>query len=62
MMRDKLLDLIKNLDPDIQELVAEVLEKERDYLDMLRPRGIKEEIRDLIDKHAKHDGDGGESK
>jgi uncharacterized protein YaaR (DUF327 family) len=62
MMRDKLLDLIKNLDPDIQELVAEVLEKERDYLDMLRPRGIKEEIRDLIDRHAQNDSDAGESK
>lgn len=62
MMQEKLLELIKTLDPDIQELVAEVLEKEREYLDMLKPKGVKEEIRDLIDRHAKYDGDGGDSK
>jgi hypothetical protein len=32
----------------------EVLELERDYLDYLKPRGIKENIRDVIDKYDKH--------
>ena len=53
MMKEKLLELIKELDPDLQELVAEVIEKERDYIELLKPRGVKEDIRDLIDKHAR---------
>jgi hypothetical protein len=58
-MLEKLIELIKQLDPDLQELVAEVIEKERDYIDLLKPRGVKEDIRDLIDRHAKYDEDRG---
>ena len=58
MMQEKLLTLIRQLDPEIQELVAEVILLERDHLDMLRPR-VKERIRDAIDKYAKH-GSGGD--
>ncbi len=54
-MKEKLIKLIRRLEPDIQELVAEAIEKERDYLDYLRPRGVAEELRDLVDKHAKFD-------
>lgn len=53
-MKERLVELIGELDPEIQELVAEVILLEREYLDMLRPRGVKEKIRDAIDKHAKH--------
>lgn len=53
-MKDKLIELIKKLDPELQMVVAEVIEKEREYLDMLKPRGVKEEIRDIIDKYAKY--------
>lgn len=53
-MKEKLIKLIKQLDPDIQELVAEAIEKERDYLDYLKPRGLVEELRDLVDKYAKY--------
>lgn len=53
-MRDKLLELMKSLDPDVRGLVIEVIEKEKEYIDYLKPKGIKEEIRDLIDKYAKH--------
>jgi len=52
-MKEKLLELIKQIDPTLQEIVIEVIEKEREYIDYLRPRGIKEEIRDIIDKYAK---------
>lgn len=60
-MREKLIELIKQLDPDLQELVIEVIEKEREYLDYQRPR-IKEDIRDLIDKHAKFTAINGDAK
>ena len=53
-MKDKLRELILQLDPELQELVAEVIIKEREYLDMMKPRGIKEEIRDAIDRIAKY--------
>jgi len=53
-MKDKLRGLILQLDPELQELVAEVIIKEREYLDMMKPRGIKEEIRDAIDRIARH--------
>ena len=54
-MKEKLIELIKQLDPELQVLVAEVIEKEREYLDYLKPRGLVEEIRDLVDRHAKED-------
>lgn len=53
-MKDQLLKLIQRLDPELQQLVAEVIEKEREYIDYLKPRGVKEDIRDLIDKYAKY--------
>lgn len=53
-MKEKLLILIRQLDPEIQAIVAEVIELERDYLDYLKPRGVKENIRDVIDKYAKY--------
>ena len=53
-MKEKLIELINKLDPELQMIVAEVIEKEREFLDMLRPRGVKEEIRDIIDKYAKY--------
>lgn len=53
-MKENLIQLIKNLDPEIQVIVAEVIEKEREYLDMLKPRGVKEDIRDIIDKYVKY--------
>lgn len=61
-MKEKLLELIRQLDPDLQELVAEVIEKEREYIDYLKPKGIKEDIRDLIDKHVKFSEISGDNK
>ena len=52
-MKKKLLELIKELDPEIQVIVAEVIELEREHLDFMRPR-VKENIRDIIDRHAQY--------
>jgi hypothetical protein len=51
-MREILAKLIKELDPDIQELVAEVIRLEREHLDMIKPRGVVQDIREQIDKYA----------
>lgn len=61
-MREKLIELIKQLDPDLQEIVIEVIEKERDYLDYQKPKGIKDEIRDIIDRYAKFGSINGDGK
>lgn len=51
-MREKIQELIKTLDPDIQELIATVILLEREHLDQKKPH-VKEAIRDQIDKYAK---------
>ena len=53
MLRDNLLGLIRQLDPELQEIVTEVIMLERESLDMLKPRGVKEKIRDVVDKYAR---------
>ena len=57
-VQEKIRELIAELDPDIQELVAEVIQMEREQLDSRRPR-VKDQIRDHIDRIAK-DGLNGE--
>lgn len=54
MMRDKLATLIGQFDPEVQAVVAEVIAKERERLDMLRPHGIMDDIEDIIDRVARH--------
>ncbi len=54
MMREKLVELIAQFDPEVQEVVAEVIAKEREYLDLLKPRGVKEDIEHTIDRVARH--------
>ena len=53
MMKEKLVGLIQQFEPEVQAVVAEVIAKEREYLDMLRPRGIKEDIEHIIDRNAR---------
>ncbi len=61
-VQEKLIEMFRELDPDIQELVAEVIRMEREMLEMKKPR-IKDQIRDQIDRIAKDSlkSDGGET-
>lgn len=52
-MREALIQLIRDLDPEIQQLVATVISLEREYQDMQKPRGVVQTIRDEIDKCAR---------
>ncbi len=54
MMREQLVTLIKQFDPEVQAVVAEVIAKERERLDMLKPHGIMDDIEDIIDRVARH--------
>ena len=49
MIREKIISLFKEYDGEVQEVVAKVLEKEWEKLSMLNPRGIKDDIRAIID-------------
>jgi len=53
MIREKIISLFKEYDAEVQEVVAEVLEKEWEKLSMLNPRGIKDDIRAIIDARAR---------
>ena len=53
MIREKIISLFKEYDGEVQEVVAKVLEKEWEKLSMLNPRGIKDDIRAIIDARAR---------
>ncbi len=59
MMKERLVKLIAQFEPEVQAVVAEVIAKEREYLDMLKPRGVKEDIERVIDRIARHGPDEG---
>ena len=52
-MREALTQLIRDLDPEIQELVATIISLEREHQDMQKPRGVVQTIRDEIEKYAR---------
>jgi hypothetical protein len=52
-LKQKLKELIMQLDPEIQALVTEVLEIENEYLDSRRSQAINR-IKDAVDKYAKY--------
>lgn len=58
MMKERLVDLIGQFDPDVREVVVEVIVKERERLDMLKPHGIKDDIEHIIDRVARYGSDG----
>ncbi len=55
MMKEKLITLIAQFEPEVQSVVAEVIAKERERLDLLRPHGIMDDIEDIIDRVARHE-------
>jgi hypothetical protein len=51
-MKERLRELIMELDPEIRHIVAEVVALERENLDLRSPQ-IKGKIRDIVDKYAR---------
>ena len=52
MLRDHLLELFRECDEDIQEVIADVLILEQEHISMDRPR-VKDQIKHIIDRVAK---------
>lgn len=61
-MKENLAQLIGKFEPEVQTVVAEVISKERERLDMLKPHGIMDDIEDIVDRVAKHGVDRGNSR
>lgn len=54
MLKEKISELLKEYDPEIQNLIERVLEEEWALLSYERPRGIMEKIRQIIDVEVKN--------
>ena len=52
MIKQKILELLRDFDPDVQKVIAQVVEEEYRRLDTIRPRGIKDEIRKIIEQQV----------
>lgn len=49
----KVLELFKDYDPAVREIVGDVIQLEQEHLSMEKPRGILEKIEDVVDRVAK---------
>ena len=49
MLKDKILELFQDYEPEVQVVIARVMDKEWARLSYQRPRGILEEIRQIIE-------------
>jgi hypothetical protein len=52
MLRQQLSELFEDYDLTTRQLLAEVIELEQRYISMMRPRGIYDDIDDLITQIA----------
>lgn len=51
--REQVQELVKSASQEVQHVVAEVLRLERDKLHLKLPRGIVEDITDLVKKSVR---------
>lgn len=49
MLKDRLLELFREYERDVREVISEVLILEQEHISMERPR-VKEQIKDIIDR------------
>lgn len=52
MLSDAIRDLFRECEPDIQEVLAKIIETEWAKLSYERPKGVIEQIRQIIDAEA----------
>ena len=52
-MNEKMKEMIATLEPEIRELVTEVISIERRFMDMKTPVGVKQEIKALLERQVK---------
>ena len=52
MLKDRLMELFREYEQDVQEVIAEVLTLEQEHISMKHPR-VKEQIKEIIDRVIK---------
>ena len=55
MIRERISQLLKDFDSDVQKVVESVIQAEYFRLDTKRPRGIYDDIRKIIEQEVKRD-------
>ena len=58
MIRERISQLLKDFDSDVQKVVESVIQAEYFRLDTKRPRGIYDDIRKIIEQEVKRDETG----
>ena len=58
MIRERISQLLKDFDSDVQKVVESVIQAEYFRLDTKRPRGIYNDIRKIIEQEVKRDETG----
>ncbi len=53
MLKDRVIELFNGYEEDVQKVISEVLAIEQEYISMKMPRGVKEEIKEAIDRAVK---------
>lgn len=52
-LQKQILSLFNGIDPELKEVVAEVLNIEQEFIHMERPRGVMERIDQVLDRVAR---------
>ena len=47
MLKERILELFRDCEPEVREVIGRVLEEEWAHLSLERPRGIREKIRQI---------------
>ena len=58
MIRERISQLLQDFDSDVQRVVESVVQAEYFRLDTKRPRGIYDDIRNIIEQEVKRDETG----
>lgn len=58
MVREKISQLLKDFDSDVQKVVESVIQAEYFRLDTKKPRGIYDDIRKIIEQEVNRDETG----
>ena len=52
-LKEILEEYVGDLPPDVKRVLLETLGAEQELLDLDRPRGVKERIRDVVEREAR---------
>ena len=58
MIKERISQLLKDFDSDVQKVVESVIQAEYFRLDTKKPRGIYDDIRKIIEQEVKRDETG----